>query len=45
MGSGFRTILISMLATAVVGGILGLLVGVLIRDSLIRLGWSTSWSP
>ena len=45
MGSGFRTILISMVATAVVGGILGLLVGVLIRDPLNTVGMEYILEP
>ena len=38
MFNGIKIILISVAATALVGGILGLLVGVLIGETLIGLG-------
>ncbi len=38
MVSGIRTILISMIATGLVGGLLGLLVGVLIGQAVIAGG-------
>ena len=38
MVSGIRTILVSMLAIAVVGSLLGLLVGVLVGEPVIAVG-------